>query len=188
MCPAICGDSGPCRFRILLTFVVNWRIGSVCKGFLPNFTTLGNKFFFVVPGLSPKIVGVFWIFFFLMRRSPSCSSINPPRNASFSRTWDVDAASNEFGSILILLSGFTEAIGISGLLDTIGLGAVEELVAIKEEVFIAAGRDLDTTLSSSFRFCILFAAVEQLIKLNFLVQQVELKWLILNKWRRLFHS
>ena len=36
-----------------------------------------------------------------------------PRYASFSRIWDVDAASNEFGSTLILLSGFSEAMGIS---------------------------------------------------------------------------
>ena len=84
-------------------------------------------------------------------------------------------------SMLILLSGFPEAIGIPGLLDAIGLDAVEEHVAIKEEIFITAGRDLDKTLSSSFCSCILFATVEQLIKLKFLVQHVELKWLILNK-------
>ena len=30
----------PCRFRILLTFLVNWRTGSVCKGFLPSFNVL----------------------------------------------------------------------------------------------------------------------------------------------------
>ena len=35
-------------------------------------------------------------------------------------------------------------------LDAIGLDAVEELVAMKEDRFIAAGRDLDTTLTSSF--------------------------------------
>ena len=41
--------------------------------------------------------------------------------------------------------------GIPGLLDAIGLDATEERVAIKkEDVFITAGRDLDTTLSSSF--------------------------------------
>ena len=68
--------------------------------------------------------------------SHRCSFINPPKYASLSRTWDVDAASNEFGSILILLSVFPEAIGIPGLLDAIGLDAAEELV--------------DTTLSSSF--------------------------------------
>ena len=34
---------------------------------------------------------------------------------------------------------------------------MDELVAIKEDRFIAAGRDLDTTLSSSFSFCIPFA-------------------------------
>ena len=52
--------------------------------------------------------------------------------------------------LLILPSGFREAIGIPGLVDAIGLDAVEELVAMKEDVFIAAGRDLDTALSSSF--------------------------------------
>ena len=57
-----------CRFRIFLTFLVNWRTGSVCKVFLPSFIVLGNKFLFVVPGSSRRIVGVFWIFFFLMRR------------------------------------------------------------------------------------------------------------------------
>ena len=92
------------HFRILLTFLVNWRTGSVCKGLRPSFTILGNRFFFVVPGFSLKIVGVFWIFFFLMRRvGPRCFSINPPRYTSFSRTWEVDAESSEFGSILILL-------------------------------------------------------------------------------------
>ena len=50
-----------------------------------------------------------------------------------------------------------------------------------EDRFIAAGRDLDTTLPSSFCSCILFAIVEQLSKLKFLVQQVELKWLILHE-------
>ena len=54
-----------------------------------------------------------------------CFSINSPRYASFSRMWDVDGASNEFE--LILLSGYPEAIGIPGLLDAIGLDAVEEL-------------------------------------------------------------
>ena len=63
-----------------------------------------------------------------------------------SRTRDVDAASNELGSILLLLSGFPEAIGNPGLLDAIRLDAVEELVAIKEYIFITAGGDLDTTL------------------------------------------
>ena len=44
---------------------------------------------------------------------------------------------------------FSDAIGIPRLLDAIGLDAVEELVATTEDRFIAAGRDLDTTLSSS---------------------------------------
>ena len=45
----------------------------------------------------------------------------------------------------------------------------------EEDKFIDAGRDLDRTLSSSSSCsCILFAIVEQLVKLKFLVQQVEL--------------
>ena len=54
----------------------------------------------------------------------------------------------------------------------------------KKDIFIAAGRDLDTTLSSSCWFWILFASVEQLIKLKFLVQQMELKWRIFNSQSR----
>ena len=61
-----------------------------------------------------------------------------------------------------MLTGFPEAIGIPGLLDAIGLDADEELVAMEEDRFIAASRDLNTTLSSPFSPCILFAIVEQL--------------------------
>ena len=43
-----------------------------------------------------------------------------------------------------------------------------------------------------FRFChtsfFSFLLLHQLIKLEFSAQQVELKWQMLNKWRRLFHS
>ena len=88
----------PRRFRILLMFLVNWWTGSVCNGVHPSFTILGNRFFSVVPGLSLRIVGVFWMFFFSMRRVSRCISINLPRYASFRRNWEVDAASSEFGS------------------------------------------------------------------------------------------
>ena len=68
---------------------------------------------------------------------------------------------------------------IRGLLDAIGLFADEELVGICEDKFIAV--DIATLLSSPFCSCIPFAIVSgQLIKLKFLVQQVELKWLMLN--------
>ena len=166
-------------------WLINWRTGSVCKGLLPSFTVLGNGFLrnlfpFVVPDFSLRIVGVFWIFFlfsFLMRRVSRCFSINPPRYTSFSRTSEVDAASNEFGSILVLLSKFPDAIGIPGLLDAIGLDAVEELVAMEEDRFIAASRNLDTTIY--FSFCLLYPLRHcgaQLVKLKFLVRQVELKF------------
>ena len=49
--------------------------------------------------------------------------------------------------------------------------------------------DFATILSSSFCSCTLFAIfLVPLIKLEFLAQQVKLKWLMLNRWRRLFHS
>ena len=45
---------------------------------------------------------------------PVAVSINPPKYASFSRAWELDAASDsEF--LLILLSGFLVAMSISGL-------------------------------------------------------------------------
>ena len=55
-----------------------------------------------------------------------------------------------------------------------------------EDKFIAISFDFATIISSSsFCSCILFAIVlEQLVKLS----AAELKWLMLNKWRRLFHS
>ena len=34
----------PCRICILLSFLINWRTGSVCKGLPPSFTVLGNGF------------------------------------------------------------------------------------------------------------------------------------------------
>ena len=58
----------------------------------------------------------------------------------------------------------------------------EELVGIKEDRFVAVDFDFATILSSPFCSCIHFAIVlEQLIKLEFLAQQIELKWLMLNR-------
>ena len=62
-----------------------------------------------------------WVRFPFWSRLCSGLFINPAKYAPFSRTWEVDAASNDFCSILILLSGFPEAIGIPGHLDAIGL-------------------------------------------------------------------
>ena len=119
---------------------------------------------------------------------PAAFSINPPRCASSRRTWDVDAASSELGSTLILLSGFTESIGIPGLLDAIGLDAAEELLnKIRRHIHHCWSRLGHNSFFFFFWSWILFAIVEQLIKLTFLVQEVELKWLISNNWRRLFH-
>ena len=61
------------------------------------------------------------------------------------------AASN-FELILILLSGFTEAVSIPRILDAIELVADEELVGTIEDRFIAAGFDFATILSSPFLF------------------------------------
>ena len=67
--------------------------------------------------------------------------------------------------------------------------AEEELVGRCEDKFIAVDFDFATLLSSPFCSCTLFVIVLwQLTKLKFLVQQLELKWLMLHNWRRLFHS
>ena len=68
-----------------------------------------------------------------------------------------------------------------GLLDAIGSFADEELAGTVEDKFIAVGLDFATLLSSPSCSCTLFAIVlVQLVKLEFLAQQVELKWLMLN--------
>ena len=64
-----------------------------------------------------------------------------------------------------------------------------ELVGTWEDRFVAVDLDFATLLSSPFCSCILFVIVlGQLIKLEHLARQGELKWLMLNKWRRLLHS
>ena len=67
---------------------------------------------------------------------PVAVSIKPPKNASCSFTWELDAAS-EFEFLLILLSSFPVAMSIPGLLDAIGLFADEELAGTCEDKFIA---------------------------------------------------
>ena len=70
---------------------------------------------------------------------------------------------------------------IPGSLDATGHVADGELVGTCEDKFIAVDFDFATILSSPSCSCILFAIVlEQLIKLVFLAQQVQLKWLMLN--------
>ena len=73
----------------------------------------------------------------------------------------------------------------TGSEDVIRFFADEELAGTVEDKFIAVGLDFATIFSSSFSSYILFAIFwEQLIKLEFLAQQVDLKWLMLNRWRR----
>ena len=75
-----------------------------------------------------------------------------------------------------------EALSIPGLFDATRLFTDEELVETLTARFIAVGFDFATILLSPSCSCILFAIVlEQLIKLEFLEQQVELKCLVLNK-------
>ena len=65
---------------------------------------------------------------------------------------------------------------IRGLWDAIGLFANEELVGTCEDKPIAVDFDFAAILSSPFCSCILFAIVlVQLIELEFLAKQVELK-------------
>ena len=169
----------PCRFRIILTFLVNWRTGSVCNGVLPSFTVLGNKFFFVVPSSSRRIVRVFWISFFLMRRvaalEVSILDSHLRRRSCVEWAWFNTHPAVGFRRSYRHLRNFRCNRTRRG-------GRTYRNKS--EDKVITAGRDLDTTLSSSFWFWILFAILEQFVKLKFLVQQMELKWLIFNKWRR----
>ena len=82
----------------------------------------------------------------------------------------------------------TGALSTHGLFDAVGLGTVEELVAACVTRF-NVGFDFATILSSPFSSCILFAIVSrQLVELEFWEQQIKLKWMMLKKWRRLYHS
>ena len=60
---------------------------------------------------------------------------------------------DELAAKFILLPGLPEASVVPAFFDAIGLDAAEELDDMRQEdIFITAGRDLDTTLSSSFLF------------------------------------
>ena len=75
------------------------------------------------------------------------------------------------------------------IFDATGFCTVEELVETVKARFIVVGFDFATILSSPSCSCILFAIVlVQLVKLKFWEQQTEMMWLMLNRWRRLFHS
>ena len=105
---------------------------------------------------------------------PCCSFFNPP-----SMHPSISLETLKLRRMNLLQYSFcylTETPDVPGLFDAIGLDAAEELVAMREEdIFITAGRDLDTTLSPPFCSGILFAIVMQLIKLKYLVQRRELK-------------
>ena len=80
------------------------------------------------------------------------------------------------------------ALSIPGRLDAFGLSTVEELASVFETRFNVRF-DFATILYSPCPCRILVAIViGQLAELKFSEQQTELKWLMLQKWRRLFHS
>ena len=132
MCSAIFEGGGPVSLLYPFVFPCQLKNWLHVQGLYPSFSVSGNKFFFVVPGSSRRKVGVLRIFFFLTRRVLSAAlpltrhGMHPLIALEKSTLRPLS-----FDSILILLSGFPEAIGIPGLLDAIGLDAVEELVAIK---------------------------------------------------------
>ena len=75
-----------------------------------------------------------------------------------------------------------KAMSFPGPFDVFASFADEEHAETVEDTFIAIGFDFATILSSSFCSCILFVIVlEQLIKLEFIAQQVQVKWLMLTK-------
>ena len=115
-----------------------------------------------------------------------CRQVSPRCHPS-TRQSLVLGTSSSLEFLLVLLAGFPAAMSFPRSEDVIRFFADEELAGTNEDKFIAVGLDVATLLSSPFCSCTVFAIfLEQVIKLEFLVQQVELKWLILNRWRRLF--
>ena len=120
---------------------------------------------------------------------PATSTINPPRYASFSLPWGTRRCVGFWISSCRRARFPCRCFECPGLFDAIGRFTDEELVETVAVRFIAVGFDFATILFSSFCSCTLFAIVlEQLVKLKFWAQQRKLKWLMLNKWRRLLHS
>ena len=144
MCVAIFGDIVSMSLLYLFDFLSQLKNWLRVQGVAPNLYFFWetcfsvNLFPFVVPRSQlQECRSLLNLFLLDASGFPAGFSISMPRHASFSRTWEVDAASNEFGSTLILLSVFTEAIGIPGFLGAIGLDAVEELVALEEDSWAA---------------------------------------------------
>ena len=164
--------------------MVIWRTSCVCKELHPNFTVLatGSPLFYLVStaGLSETSES-----FFLMRRVSPLLFHQPAKvcilqshlrnkstllrmcliyHSSYCRVSPKQSASPDFDMPSDLMRWKNSS---------------QE----KENVIITAGRDLDTTISSLFcELCILFAIVEQFIKLKFCVlHKTMLHWLILKK-------
>ena len=150
----------PCRFSILLTLHVNWRTDSACKGVAAKLYCFGQQVLLCCTKSQP----------------PDCQSLLNLLlllDASFSRTWDVDAASNELDSILILLSGLPEAIGINRT-RCCGWNCRNIIRRHTHHCWSRLGHNP----FFFFLFLNYFAIVEQPIKLKFLVQRRQLKWQI----------
>ena len=113
---------------------------------------------------------------FVATRFPVAVSIKPPRFASCSRAWELDAAS-DFEFLLILHRSYEYSRTFGCHQTFCGWGTCRDNVR-----FIAVDFDFATLLSFPFCSCILFAIVlAQLIKLEFWAQWDG--W-----WRRLFRS
>ena len=145
------------------TSLTVWFTG--CIGF-PRSCFTGNPFpcrIIFTPSFRFGKVHISW-FLFVATSFPVAVSIKPPKCASCSCAWELDAAS-DFEFLLILLPSFPVAMSIPGLLDAIRLFADEEIVGTWEDKFLAVDFDFATLLSSCLCSCIRFAV--QLIKLEF---------------------
>ena len=112
---------------------------------------------------------------------------------SFCYTWELDAASwlcsLATGLPELFQSSWQGALNISGLFDAIGLCRDEELVAACKTRFNVCF-DFATILSSPLSSWSMFAVVSGLHGRSWNSERclIKLKCLMLNKWRRLFHS
>ena len=166
----------------------NWL--RVRSGLLPSFIILGNKFPFVMPDLSLRIVGVFWIFFFfffLIRRVSRCFTLT---RQGMHPLVAIETSTLRRMSLVQHSSCCRVSLKLSGSQDFWMQSDSMRQRNLSQWITKTHSSLQVATWTQLFLLLfvcswILFAIVEQLNKQKFLVQQ---KWMKIDKWRSLFHS
>ena len=172
----------PCRFRILLTFLVNWRTGSVCNGVLPSFIVLGNRFLLYSTRFQPQDCRS------LLNLLPLDATGLPAALPSTHQGMHPWLALETSTLRRMSLVQHSSAVGFPrsyrhlrtfrGNRTRCGGGTCRN--KIRRHIYLLVAT-LTQLFLFFFLFWILFATVEHLLKLKFWEQQSKLKWLMLIK-------